>query len=166
MQDGQLPASCFPIFFSSSLLYRTTNSLPKRAGRTGKRDAEDWAWPTVRLKFAMRQTCERAGYRRLNFAVRQSPVFRRRFPLFSPFLLFSFLSSSLRRHEVGNAARNRGALERCFEGISNYASRLSRTLLRGGVELRFETPSNYASTHCRIMFLAPPRIMLRRSTSY
>ena len=61
VQDGQLPASCFPIFFSSSLLYRTANSLPKRAGRTGKLDAEDFTWSTVRFTFAMRQTCERVA---------------------------------------------------------------------------------------------------------
>lgn len=49
-------------------------------GRTGEPDAEGWAWSAVRIKFAMRQTCERAGYRRLNFAGRQPPVFRKAVP--------------------------------------------------------------------------------------
>ena len=55
------------------------------------------------------------------------------------------------RYEVRNTARNRRALERCFEGTSNYASTHYRIMLRRTIELCFDVLSNYASTYCRIM---------------
>ena len=143
-QPPVFPFSFLPLSFT----VRQTRCRSERGGR------ENWMRKTgLGRPSASSLPCGKLAsglQRRLNFGVRQSPVFRKTvlsvsaFSPSSPLLSADMKSEMLHGIEVHSNAVSRvsrimllDCLEHCFEGVSNYASKLPRIMLRRTVELCF-----------------------------